>query len=234
MTSAPFDRTSGRAIPPTSASIPVALDALFTRVQQDVDAGRLPSCQIALARDGQVAVWRAFGAAPARVALRDLLRDQGRGRGRGVDPHRRGRARRHRGPSPTIIPEFAPNGKDAITVEQVMLHTSGFPGAPFDPLDWDDRERRLARFSQWRCNWEPGTRYEYHPTSAHWVLAEIIERLHRRRLPHVRPRADPRAARRSPGSQLGVPPDAAGRHQRARRDRRARDARRARGRARHP
>jgi CubicO group peptidase (beta-lactamase class C family) len=30
--------------------------------------------------------------------------------------------------------------------------------------------------SRWRLNWEPGTRYEYHPTSAHWVLAEIIER----------------------------------------------------------
>jgi CubicO group peptidase (beta-lactamase class C family) len=80
-------------------------------------------------------------------------------------------------PVASLIPEFAPNGKDAITVEQVMLHTSGFPRAPFGALDWDDRDRRLARFSQWRCNWEPGTRYEYHPTSAHWVLAEIIERL---------------------------------------------------------
>ncbi|MDQ1385166.1 MAG: hypothetical protein QOG65_2545 [Actinomycetota bacterium] len=77
----------------------------------------------------------------------------------------------------SLIPEFAANGKDAITVEQVMLHTSGFPRAPFGSLEWDDRERRLARFSNWRCNWEPGTRYEYHPTSAHWVLAEIIERL---------------------------------------------------------
>jgi CubicO group peptidase (beta-lactamase class C family) len=25
-------------------------------------------------------------------------------------------------------------------------------------------------------NWAPGTAYEYHPTSAHWVLAELIER----------------------------------------------------------
>ena len=57
-----------------------------------------------------------------------------------------------------------------------MLHTSGFPHAPFNALEWDDRERRLARFAKWRCNWEPGTRFEYHPTSAHWVLAEIIER----------------------------------------------------------
>src|SRR4029077_10045255 len=26
-------------------------------------------------------------------------------------------------------------------------------------------------------NWEPGTRFEYHATSAHWVLAELIERM---------------------------------------------------------
>jgi CubicO group peptidase (beta-lactamase class C family) len=79
-------------------------------------------------------------------------------------------------PVADYIPEFATNDKGAITVEQVMLHTSGFPRAPFAALDWDDRERRLARFARWRRNWEPRTRFEYHPTSAHWVLAEIIER----------------------------------------------------------
>src|SRR5205809_5442771 len=55
-----------------------------------------------------------------------------------------------------------------------MLHTSRFPHAQCNAREWDDRDRRLARFTQWRCNWEPGTKYEYHPTSAHWVLAEII------------------------------------------------------------
>ena len=39
------------------------------------------------------------------------------------------------------------------------------------------------------------TRFEYHPTSAHWVLAELIERVHRRRLPGLRPHACDRAAR---------------------------------------
>ena len=29
-----------------------------------------------------------------------------------------------------LIPEFGTNGKDVVTVEQVMLHTSGFPRAP--------------------------------------------------------------------------------------------------------
>jgi CubicO group peptidase (beta-lactamase class C family) len=175
MTSAPYDR-SPVADPAGLGLDPSAIETLFARVQQDVDAGRVPSCQLALARNGQVAVWRAFGAAPleSRYVMFSATKAVVAGAvwiliGEGaLDVSR---------PVASLIPEFAPNGKDAITVEQVMLHTSGFPRAPFGALDWDDRDRRLARFSQWRCNWEPGTRYEYHPTTAHWVLAEIIERL---------------------------------------------------------
>jgi CubicO group peptidase (beta-lactamase class C family) len=44
------------------------------------------------------------------------------------------------------IPEFGTNGKDVITVEQVMLHTSGFPHAPLGPPRWDTREGRLEAF----------------------------------------------------------------------------------------
>ena len=39
-----------------------------------------------------------------------------------------------------IIPEFGSNGKENITVEQVMLHIAGFPAAPFNALEWDNRE----------------------------------------------------------------------------------------------
>ena len=55
-----------------------------------------------------------------------------------------------------------------------MLHTGGFPHAPLGPPRWNTSKERRAAFAQWRLNWEPGTRYEYHPTSAHWVLAEIM------------------------------------------------------------
>ncbi len=44
-------------------------------------------------------------------------------------------------------------------------------------LDGADPERRRARFAQWRSEWEPGTRFEYHAGSAHWVLADLIERV---------------------------------------------------------
>ena len=73
-----------------------------------------------------------------------------------------------------LLPEFAENGKDEITLEQVLLHTSGFPRAPLGPPQWDTHEGRHAAFARWKLNWEPGTRYEYHPTSAHWVLGEVI------------------------------------------------------------
>jgi CubicO group peptidase (beta-lactamase class C family) len=75
------------------------------------------------------------------------------------------------------IPEFGTHGKEVITVEQVMLHTSGFPAAPLGPPAWSTREGRLQRFGEWKLNFEPGTQFMYHATSAHWVLAEIIDRI---------------------------------------------------------
>ena len=75
-----------------------------------------------------------------------------------------------------IVPEFGTNEKDHITVGQLFTHTAGFPTAPFAPLDWDDRDKRYGRFGKWRLNWQPGSRFEYHPSSSMWVIAELIER----------------------------------------------------------
>src|SRR5258708_19528670 len=46
-----------------------------------------------------------------------------------------------------------------------------------DPVDGGDAVTRVKQFTEWRLEWEPGTRFEYHALSAHWVLAELIERL---------------------------------------------------------
>jgi CubicO group peptidase (beta-lactamase class C family) len=75
------------------------------------------------------------------------------------------------------VPEFGTNGKDVVTVEQVLLHVSGFPNAPYPQGEWLDKKKRLARFAQWRTEWPVGSQFFYHPTSGFWVLAEIIERL---------------------------------------------------------
>jgi CubicO group peptidase (beta-lactamase class C family) len=152
------------------------LDELRARVRREVERGLLPSCQWALAKDGQLAAFETLGdagpetryvifsATKAFVASAAwLLIGDG-----SLDIDRR---------VAEYIPEFATNGKDVVTVEQVMLHTSGFPRAPLGPPAWADRDRRLESFARWRLNWEPGTAYEYHPTSAHWVLAELVERI---------------------------------------------------------
>ena len=75
-----------------------------------------------------------------------------------------------------IIPEFGTNGKDAIDVETMMLHAGGFPLAPFAAEKWTDRAALLRAFSEWRLNWPVDSQYQYHATSMHWVLSEIIER----------------------------------------------------------
>jgi CubicO group peptidase (beta-lactamase class C family) len=38
------------------------------------------------------------------------------------------------------------------------------------------REARLAAFAKWRLDWEPGSRFQFHLTSAAWIIAELTER----------------------------------------------------------
>ena len=152
------------------------VDALLARARREVDEGLLPSTQVALAYQGELVAFEAYGDAdvdtryPAFSATKAFVASTvwtliGEGL---VDPSKL---------VIEYIPEFAPTGKDVITVEQVMLHTAGFPHAPLGAPDWWTRDGRVKRFGEWRLNWEPGTRYEYHATSAHWVLAEIIDRV---------------------------------------------------------
>ena len=159
------------------------LQALYDYVEGEVRAG-LPSAQVAVGRHGRLAGVRTFGnvtkggvRGPATddtlycifssvkgvvaAGLWALIED--------------GLLRLDEKVS-SIIPEFAGFDKDEITVEQVMLHIAGFPTAPMHPRLWEDRAARLERMKGWRLNWEPGSRFEYHATSAHWVLVEVITR----------------------------------------------------------
>ena len=154
---------------------PRKVDALLSRVRSDVEQGLLPAAQVALARNGKLAVCQSFGAATddsliclfsatkgiVYAAAWLLFQD-----GKLAEDER----------VADIIPEFGTQGKDVVTVQQLFTHTSGFPTAPFAPLQWKSKEETLRRFSQWRLNWPPGSRYEYHATSSMWVIAEIIER----------------------------------------------------------
>src|SRR5688572_946467 len=137
-----------------------ALAALIARARREVDEGIVPSCQLAIAENGKVVETVTLGDALAgdntryvifsctkalvASAVWQLLAE---GAIRLED-----RVAEH-------IPEFGANGKDIVTIEQVLLHTSGFPRAPLGPPRWLTREGRLAAFTNWRLNWEPGTRF---------------------------------------------------------------------------
>ena len=139
-------------------------------------ANGLAACQLAVAREGEIVWTESFGAADpeTRFAVASatkpivasavwLLIGDGL-----LDISR---------PVADYVPEFKGGGKEAVTVEQVLLMTCGFPTAPMDPTEGADPERRIARLAEWELEYEPGTKYVYHGGSAHWVLAELIERL---------------------------------------------------------
>lgn len=73
------------------------------------------------------------------------------------------------------LPEFGRHGKDAVTVEHLLLHTSGFPRAELDPLAFADVGRRTEIMAEWRLEWRPGSRFVYHGSSGMWVVAALIE-----------------------------------------------------------
>ncbi|MBI2705966.1 MAG: beta-lactamase family protein [Actinobacteria bacterium] len=155
---------------------PVRLRTLVERAHREVDSGTVPSCQLAIGRNGKLALFETLGA--AAPGSRYVMFSCTKGFIAGAVWLLAGEGKLSFDQMVVeLIPEFGTNGKEVITIEQLLTHTSGFPWAPMNNDTASRRDSRLERFAQWRLNWEPGTRFEYHPTSAHWVLAEIIERV---------------------------------------------------------
>jgi CubicO group peptidase (beta-lactamase class C family) len=75
-------------------------------------------------------------------------------------------------------PEFAQNGKAAITVAQLLSHQAGLPGfaeptSASDLYDWKTCCDRLARQ---KPLWEPGTATSYHALTYGWLIGEVVRR----------------------------------------------------------
>lgn len=152
------------------------LDALLRRARKGVEDGIVPSCQVAVGLNGDIVAFEAFGEATTDTrysvfsctkpivasAIWVLLGDGRLGLSDRVGDY---------------IPEFSALGKHVVTVEQLLLHTSGFPHETLMPPEWETRGGRLEAFKAWSLKWQPGTAFEYHPTSAHWVLAELLEQV---------------------------------------------------------
>jgi CubicO group peptidase (beta-lactamase class C family) len=181
------------AAPPKLASAApadVGLDAdhlkfIDVEVAREIDAGKLPGCVVLISRQGRVAFLKAYGQKqilPERAPMTtDTLFDLAsitkpvatatsimvlvqRGR-----LQIRDRVAAH-------LPEFGQNGKDKITVLQLLTHQSGL--IPDNDLDdyAGGHDRAFERIFALRTMVEPGSQFLYSDVG-YIVLGALVERL---------------------------------------------------------
>ena len=161
---------------------------LRTVIEGHIKDRRYPGAQIALARDGTLGLQQSFGhkhigdnpvAADDRTlwllysqtkvliaAVIWILAEAGE--------------IRYTDRVADLVPGFETNGKGEITVFQVLSHQGGFPNAEVGDAAWDDHELLRRTVCEFPLQWTPGSRCDYHPEAAHWVLAVVIEAVTRR------------------------------------------------------
>ena len=176
-----------RLAPPGEIGIDESkLEELFSFAEQQVESGRLQGAQLAIGSQGRLAGFRTYGMSHQGASLQPATDDTlfcmfsstkaivGVGAWCLIEDGLLSLNERVVDIIPGWCAEGGGEGYETITVQQVMLHTGGFPHAPMNPRLWEDREARLRRMMGWRLNWQPDSQWEYHATSAHWVLSEII------------------------------------------------------------
>jgi len=87
-------------------------------------------------------------------------------------------------PVATYWPEFAANGKGAITVYHLLTHQAGLAPVPddlygADLFDWDRVIRAIERQAP---AWEPGTETGYHALTFGFLVGEVVRRVSGKRI----------------------------------------------------
>lgn len=161
------------------------LTAIDGEVEQEIAANRLPGAVVMIGRDGRIAFFKAYGnkqLEPEKVPMTtDTVFDMAsitkpvatatsvillveQGKLRIAD-----RVAQH-------IPEFAQNGKELITVRQLLIHQSGLIADNALADYADGPERALERVLALRPQNEPGTKFTYSDMNF-VVLGELVKRL---------------------------------------------------------
>lgn len=155
---------------------PAAVARLEACIQDEIDAGRSTAAQYAIAVDGRVVAGASFGTATPEhrfvifSATKTIV-------AMAVLAHLADGSLSLTAPVARYVPEFGANGKGEVTVLQLLTMQGGFPQAPMSPRAWGTSAGRRAQFASWTLDWPAGAHTEYHPMSAHWVIAELIETL---------------------------------------------------------
>jgi CubicO group peptidase (beta-lactamase class C family) len=149
-------------------------------IRRHIEEGRYPGAQIALARHGQLALFRTYGTARTghhagpdtlfllfsqtkvltTAAVWSLVEDGTLSFSDRIADH---------------LPEFAAHGKGEITLFQVATHQAGYPSADVTRATWADHALMRREVCDFKPEWPAGSRLHYHGRSAHLTLAMVIE-----------------------------------------------------------
>ncbi len=75
----------------------------------------------------------------------------------------------------SMWPDFAAEGKDRVTIGQMLSHQAGLPGftEEIDPALWLDPPACAAAIAALPPLWEPGTAHGYHPITWGYLVGEL-------------------------------------------------------------
>ena len=160
-------------------------DAVDRLVRAEMDQRHIPGVSLAVVRDGSINKAAAYGrmsvspsepATPATIYKLDSVTKQFTASGIMLLVQQ-GRVRLD-DPAKTYLPN-APGSWDAITVRNLLTHTSGLahdPPAGYPPIAVQNTHpgAMLARLFQMQPSFEPGSRYAY-SNSGYSALAAIIQ-----------------------------------------------------------
>jgi len=79
----------------------------------------------------------------------------------------------------SVWPAFAAEGKQGVTVAQLMSHQSGLPGfsEAVDPALWFDAPAVVAKLAAQAPMWAPGAASGYHPITVGYLANELFHRV---------------------------------------------------------
>jgi CubicO group peptidase (beta-lactamase class C family) len=167
------------------------LDTLARVFGEMLDEGLHPGAQLAIFRNGEFVIELAGGtdgAAGEPVTENTLFQMRSTTKALAVLVmlilHDRGRFS-FDDPVAKHWPEFGANGKDKITIGQVVSHRAGIPDGPMIPVEkMGDRDAVAAAVAAMKPIWEPGTANGYHAATIGWICDELVYRWEKKPL-HV-------------------------------------------------
>ena len=129
-----------------------AVNALRDRIRAEIDDGHSNAAQFAIGLQGEIAAAESFGTAtPAsRFVIFSATKVMV---AMSLLPHLADGTIELTAPVARYLPGFGDNGKEHVSVLQLLTMQGGFPQAPIGPDRWGTSEGRRQQFTEWTLAW---------------------------------------------------------------------------------